>query len=162
MRVRVYDLHLPEADKKQVASTPIVRGSTPLLSCTIRHGNNVTRHRVASTIRHIHPQRFAPIPFVILLHRTGLVWNAVDMFSRRRKSNSRCTSAGRVTAKLLLSFLALSASPVASAGSSRQDAQLVLPIEAAPIPPLILEPPKPAEQTFVSGILSCLSFFLLR
>ncbi|KAK4455882.1 autophagy protein atg15 [Podospora aff. communis PSN243] len=70
------------------------------------------------------------------------------MFSRRRKADSRCTSAGRVTAKLLLSFLALSASPVASAGSLRQDAQLAIPIEAAPMPPLILEPPKPTEQTF--------------
>ncbi|KAK0646329.1 autophagy protein atg15 [Cercophora newfieldiana] len=70
------------------------------------------------------------------------------MFSRRRKADSTCTSAGRVTAKLLLSFLALSASPVAAAGSSRQDAQLAIPIDVAPIPPLIPEPPKPVDHTF--------------
>jgi len=61
-----------------------------------------------------------------------------------------CTSSGRVTAKLLLSFLALSAAPVAGAGGPRQDAQLVIPIEAAPLPPLIPEAPRPAEHTFVS------------
>ncbi|KAK3375500.1 Alpha/Beta hydrolase protein [Podospora didyma] len=63
------------------------------------------------------------------------------MFSRRK-----CTSTGRVTARLL-SFLALSAS-VSAAGNNRPDTQIVLPINISPIPPLILEAPRPAEHTF--------------
>ncbi|KAH6850383.1 Alpha/Beta hydrolase protein [Chaetomium sp. MPI-CAGE-AT-0009] len=70
------------------------------------------------------------------------------MFPKRREASSTCSSTGRVTARLLLSFLALSASPVAAAGNSKPDAQLVLPIEVAPIAPLIPEPPAPAEHTF--------------
>ncbi|KAK5664376.1 hypothetical protein OQA88_599 [Cercophora sp. LCS_1] len=70
------------------------------------------------------------------------------MFSRRRKAGSTCTSTARVTAQLLLSFLALSASPVAAVANTRQDAQLVIPIDAGPIPPLIPEPPTPAEHVF--------------
>ena len=68
-----------------------------------------------------------------------------------------CSSTGRVTARLLLSFLALSASPIAAAANTKQDAQLVLPIEVAPIAPLIPEPPAPAEHIFVScSVLSAL------
>jgi lipase ATG15 len=72
------------------------------------------------------------------------------MLAKRKEEGARCTSAGRVTAQLLLSFLALSASPLAAAGHARSDAQLVLPIDASPIAPLIPEPPAPAEHTFVS------------
>ncbi|KAL2261904.1 hypothetical protein VTK26DRAFT_3028 [Humicola hyalothermophila] len=70
------------------------------------------------------------------------------MFLRRKEASATCTSAGRVTAQLLLSFLALSASPISAAADSRPDAQFILPIEAAPIAPLIPEPPAPAEHTF--------------
>ncbi|KAK3296163.1 autophagy protein atg15 [Chaetomium fimeti] len=70
------------------------------------------------------------------------------MFPKRREAGSTCSSTGRVTARLLLSFLALSASPIAAASNPKQDAQLVLPIEVAPIAPLIPEPPAPAEHTF--------------
>ncbi|KAK4033190.1 autophagy protein atg15 [Parachaetomium inaequale] len=70
------------------------------------------------------------------------------MLPKRREAGATCSSAGRVTAQLLLSFLALSASPLAAAANARSDTQLVLPIEAAPIAPLIPEPPAPAEHTF--------------
>ncbi|KAH6624393.1 autophagy protein atg15 [Chaetomium sp. MPI-SDFR-AT-0129] len=70
------------------------------------------------------------------------------MLPKRRETSARCTSTGRVTAKLLLSFLALSAAPVAAVDHGGSDAQFVLPIEAAPIAPLIPEPPAPAEHTF--------------
>ena len=77
---------------------------------------------------------------------------APGMLPRRKGAGATCTSAGRVTAQLLLSFLALSASPLAAAaGTSRADAQLVIPIDAGPIAPLIPEPPAPAEHTFVSN-----------
>ena len=71
---------------------------------------------------------------------------------REGRGATPCTSAGRVTAHLLLSFLALSASPLAAAaaGDARAGAQLVLPIEASPIAPLVPEPPPPAEHSFVS------------
>ncbi|KAK3380265.1 Alpha/Beta hydrolase protein [Lasiosphaeria ovina] len=62
------------------------------------------------------------------------------MFSRRK-----CTSAGRVTAHLLLSFLALGASV---AGNTAPDTQLVIPIDVSPLPPLIPEPSKRGEHTF--------------
>ncbi len=72
---------------------------------------------------------------------------------REGRGVTPCTSAGRVTAHLLLSFLALSASPfaAAAAGDARAGAQLVLPIEASPIAPLVPEPPPPAEHSFVSS-----------
>ncbi|KAI0128559.1 Alpha/Beta hydrolase protein [Xylariales sp. AK1849] len=68
------------------------------------------------------------------------------MVSRRKRPASTCTSAGRVTAQLLLSFLAISAPP-ANATRPDQPAQAV--IGDSPIfPPLIPEPPQPAEHTF--------------
>ncbi|KAK3301947.1 autophagy protein atg15 [Chaetomium strumarium] len=70
------------------------------------------------------------------------------MLPRRKQAGATCTSAGRVTAQLLLSFLALSATPISAAGNTRSDAQFVLPIDASPIAPLIPEPPAPAEHTF--------------
>ncbi|AEO69483.1 autophagy protein atg15 [Thermothielavioides terrestris NRRL 8126] len=70
------------------------------------------------------------------------------MSPKRRQANAVCSSAGRVTAHLLLSFLALSASPISAAGNARQEAQLVLPVESSPITPLIPEPPGPAEHLF--------------
>ncbi|KAH8894952.1 alpha/beta-hydrolase [Thozetella sp. PMI_491] len=66
------------------------------------------------------------------------------MFSRRRGGNTRCPSAGRVTTHLLLSFIALAASAAASGAG----AQAVLPIDASPLPPLVPEPPGPAEHVF--------------
>jgi hypothetical protein len=82
---------------------------------------------------------------------------APGMVPRRREAGATCSAAGRVTAQLLLSFLALSASPIAAAGNAGQDAQIVIPIDASPIAPLIPEPPAPAEHTFVSCLVtSCL------
>ncbi|KAL2021030.1 hypothetical protein VTK56DRAFT_7685 [Thermocarpiscus australiensis] len=70
------------------------------------------------------------------------------MSSRRKKASATCTTAGRVTAQLLLAFLALSASPISASGNVEADAQFVLPIEAAPVAPLVPEPPTPAEHRF--------------
>lgn len=64
----------------------------------------------------------------------------------RRKRPTSCNSAGRVTAaQLLLSFLALSSPTVVAYD---QNAQIVL--DGSPIitPPMIAEPPQPAEHTF--------------
>src|SRR4051812_16694072 len=71
------------------------------------------------------------------------------MAMRRR---NRCTSAGRVTAKLLLSFLAAAATPVHAAVGNRADGQAVLPLTTSPILPLPNpEPPAPAEHVFVGS-----------
>ncbi|KAI1335543.1 Alpha/Beta hydrolase protein [Xylariaceae sp. FL0016] len=65
------------------------------------------------------------------------------MIPRRKRPGSACNSAGRVTAQLLLSFLAISASPAAATIASS---------EAFPpdpiLSPLVPEPPQPAEHTF--------------
>ncbi|KAH9900626.1 Alpha/Beta hydrolase protein [Xylariomycetidae sp. FL2044] len=62
----------------------------------------------------------------------------------RKRPVSTCTSAGRVTAQLLLSFLALSATPTAASLSDRG-----VFLEDSPIlSPLVPEPPQPAEHTF--------------
>ncbi|KAI1867063.1 hypothetical protein JX265_007639 [Neoarthrinium moseri] len=69
------------------------------------------------------------------------------MVSRPQRSRPTCTSAGRVTAQLLLSFLAISPSPALALQSQHQQAQLVL--DDSPIlSPLVPEPPQPAEHTF--------------
>ncbi|KXX81094.1 putative lipase atg15 [Madurella mycetomatis] len=70
------------------------------------------------------------------------------MLLRRKEASATCTSAGRVTAQLLLSFLALSASPISAAANARHGAQVSLPHEPALVIPLIPEPPAPAEHTF--------------
>ncbi|KAL2181866.1 Alpha/Beta hydrolase protein [Thermothelomyces heterothallicus CBS 202.75] len=70
------------------------------------------------------------------------------MFPKRREAGAACTSAGLVTARLLLSFLALPTFPVAAAGHAPSDTQLPLAIEVGPVAPLIPEPPAPAEHTF--------------
>ncbi|KAL2172758.1 hypothetical protein VTG60DRAFT_2577 [Thermothelomyces hinnuleus] len=70
------------------------------------------------------------------------------MFPKRREAGAACTSAGLVTARLLLSFLALPTFPVAAAGHAPSDSQLPLAIEVGPVAPLIPEPPAPAEHTF--------------
>ncbi|KAK4106866.1 autophagy protein atg15 [Parathielavia hyrcaniae] len=72
------------------------------------------------------------------------------MLPRRREAGATCSAACRVAAQLLLSFLALaaSASTVAAAGNAAPNAQLALPIDASPIPPLLPEPLAPAEHTF--------------
>ncbi|TRX91386.1 hypothetical protein FHL15_007808 [Xylaria flabelliformis] len=64
--------------------------------------------------------------------------------NRRRSASIICGSAGRVTANLLLSFLALSASPAAASISSSDSIFEDSPILA----PLVPEPPAPAEHTF--------------
>ncbi|KAI4596354.1 putative lipase atg15 [Pestalotiopsis sp. 9143b] len=62
-----------------------------------------------------------------------------------RRKRPTCNSAGRVTAaQLLLSFLALSSSAVAN----DQNAQVVLGGSPIITPPMIAEPPQPAEHTF--------------
>ncbi|KAK8115082.1 hypothetical protein PG999_007151 [Apiospora kogelbergensis] len=64
----------------------------------------------------------------------------------RHQRPSTCASAGRVTAQLLLSFLAFSSSPV---NASRFDDQGQVVLSNSPIlAPLIPEPPQPADHTF--------------
>jgi lipase ATG15 len=72
------------------------------------------------------------------------------MFFRRRKDSGGCSSAGRVTAKLLLSFLAVSATPTHAAVNKQANQQAVLPYDPVPLAPLNPEPPSPAEHVFVS------------
>ncbi|TLS22869.1 uncharacterized protein PpBr36_06068 [Pyricularia pennisetigena] len=68
----------------------------------------------------------------------------------RRNSSNRCTSAGRITAQLLLSFLAFSVAPTAASAPHDNNAheQFVLPLPQAPLGPLKPEPPAPAGHTF--------------
>ncbi|KAI1375906.1 alpha/beta-hydrolase [Hypoxylon crocopeplum] len=66
------------------------------------------------------------------------------MGSRRKRPASTCNSAGRVTAQVLLSFLAISASPTAA---SIHNSEALLP-NSPLLTPLIPEPPQPAEHTF--------------
>ncbi|KAK4226682.1 autophagy protein atg15 [Podospora fimiseda] len=71
--------------------------------------------------------------------------------NKRDDASATCTSAGRVTVKSLLVSLLVAANPIFAANNhQRQDAQYVLPIDAHnPItPPLLAEPPKPAEHVF--------------
>lgn len=79
--------------------------------------------------------------------------HSFSMFTsgKRKVDAFSCTSAARVTARLALSFLALSTTtPVVNAFSyDEPNAQIVIPIEARPIQPLIPEPPAPAEHKFV-------------
>lgn len=87
----------------------------------------------------------------------GPLDDAPTMFSRRPTTSprpARCTSksTASITTGLLLSLLALSAAPAVATGHTRQDAQVVFPIEVSPlIPPLLPEPPAPAQHTFVSA-----------
>ncbi|KAI0481739.1 Alpha/Beta hydrolase protein [Xylaria cf. heliscus] len=64
--------------------------------------------------------------------------------NRRRTALTTCDSVGRVTANLLLSFLALSASPTVASVSNSDSIFDDSPILA----PLVPEPPAPAEHTF--------------
>ncbi|KAI0392570.1 Alpha/Beta hydrolase protein [Xylariaceae sp. FL0594] len=66
------------------------------------------------------------------------------MILRRKRSDSTCDSAGRLTSTLLLSFLALSASPAAA---SLSNSDSIFP-ESPILTPLVPEPPPPAEHTF--------------
>ncbi|KAI1107238.1 alpha/beta-hydrolase [Jackrogersella minutella] len=66
------------------------------------------------------------------------------MVARRKRPASTCHSAGRVTARLLLSFLAVSASP---AVANLQNSGAIFP-NSPILTPLIPEPPQPAEHTF--------------
>ena len=70
---------------------------------------------------------------------------------RKARGGDTCTSAGRVTAQLLLSFLAFSPTPVDAARSPRSDEQAVLPFQPDFFNPSP-EPPSPAEHVFVSPI----------
>ncbi|KAI0873077.1 Alpha/Beta hydrolase protein [Hypoxylon argillaceum] len=66
------------------------------------------------------------------------------ILNRRRSASTTCDSAGRLTANLLLSFLALSASPAVASVSNSDSIFPDSPILA----PLVPEPPAPAEHTF--------------
>ncbi|CAJ2507002.1 Uu.00g081880.m01.CDS01 [Anthostomella pinea] len=66
------------------------------------------------------------------------------MILRRKRPASICNSAGRVTAQLLLSFLAVSASPAAATFAN---ADPIFP-EVPGLSPLLPEPQQPAEHTF--------------
>ncbi|KAI5926391.1 Alpha/Beta hydrolase protein [Camillea tinctor] len=72
------------------------------------------------------------------------------MTPRRKRHDPNCNSAGRVTARLLLSFLAVSASPAAatiSNANSNPNSDYLFPDNPV-LAPLIPEPPQPAEHTF--------------
>ncbi|CAK7202424.1 Putative lipase atg15 [Sporothrix eucalyptigena] len=72
-----------------------------------------------------------------------------QQYPSRGKSKSQCTSAGRVTAQLLLSFLAFSTTSLAASTGGRASEQLVLPIPpAGHVPALAPEPPAPADHVF--------------
>ena len=113
----------------------------------------------------------AHAPAFCILTIANSVTVSFSMITRKRRTDSRCSSAGRVTASLLLSFIALSASASANAAghniqhmpnsnnihsnnnnnnnnNNRIDSQIVLPIDV--LQPLIPEPPSPAEHLFVS------------
>ncbi|KAI1173747.1 Alpha/Beta hydrolase protein [Nemania sp. FL0916] len=64
--------------------------------------------------------------------------------ARRRRTSTTCDSAGRVTANILLSVLALSTTPAIASASSPDAFFSDSPILA----PLVPEPPAPAEHTF--------------
>lgn len=74
------------------------------------------------------------------------------MILRRKAKNtseSKCTSAGRVTANLLLSFLTLAPATAHAAANSPSYEQAVLPLKPDFFNPAP-EPPPPAEHVFVS------------
>ncbi len=71
------------------------------------------------------------------------------MILRRKRSNIGCLAAGRVTAQLLLSFLAVSATAANAAG--REEAEIPLP-KGPILAPLVPEAPAPAEHIFVSAV----------
>ncbi|KUI60738.1 Putative lipase atg15 [Cytospora mali] len=66
---------------------------------------------------------------------------------RKTRGGDTCTSAGRVTAQLLLSFLAFSPSPADAARNSRSNEQAILQIQPDFFNPSP-EPPSPAEHVF--------------
>ncbi|KAI0022005.1 Alpha/Beta hydrolase protein [Xylariomycetidae sp. FL0641] len=74
---------------------------------------------------------------------TGLNIAAI-MAPRRQRLATSCNSAGRVTANLLLSFLAISASPALATFANAEPGFPNSPL----LDPLIPEPPQPAEHTF--------------
>lgn len=71
---------------------------------------------------------------------------------RKSKADDTCTSAGRVTAHLLLSFLTLSPTSVYANRDARSNEQAILPFEPEFFNPTP-EPPVPAEHVFVSALL---------
>ena len=69
---------------------------------------------------------------------------------RKAQSGKTCSSAGRVTSQVLLSFLALAASPVTRASNVRSNDEALLPLPPSSLFVPTPEPPPPAEHTFVS------------
>ncbi|KAI1312101.1 Alpha/Beta hydrolase protein [Xylaria venustula] len=67
------------------------------------------------------------------------------ILNRRRSTSTTCDSAGRTTANLLLSFLALSTASPAAASIYNTDSILS---DSPILAPLVPEPPPPAEHTF--------------
>lgn len=76
---------------------------------------------------------------------------AIMILRRRAAGGDTCTSAGRVTAHLLLSFLAFSPPSAHAASQPRADDQAVLQLHPDYFNPAP-EPPAPAEHTFVSHL----------
>ncbi|KAI1824435.1 Alpha/Beta hydrolase protein [Xylaria intraflava] len=70
------------------------------------------------------------------------------ILKRRRPVSKSCDSAGRVTTNLLLSFLALSASPTAASTSASDSISESIFPDSPILTPLVPEPPPPAEHTF--------------
>ncbi|EOO02228.1 putative autophagy protein atg15 protein [Phaeoacremonium minimum UCRPA7] len=67
---------------------------------------------------------------------------------RKAQSGKTCSSAGRVTSQVLLSFLALAASPVTGASNVRSNDEALLPLPPSSLFVPTPEPPPPAEHTF--------------
>ncbi|KAI0527928.1 Alpha/Beta hydrolase protein [Xylaria bambusicola] len=65
--------------------------------------------------------------------------------SRRRSTSTTCDSAGRITANLVLSFLAISAASPAAASIYNTDSIFS---DTPILGPLVPEPPSPADHTF--------------
>lgn len=90
------------------------------------------------------------IPLLRNSHYLPAAQHIITMIIRRRAAGGdTCTSAGRVTAHLLLSFLAFSPSSTSAASQPRADDQAVLQLHPDYFQPAP-EPPVPAEHTFVS------------
>lgn len=114
----------------------------------------LSRHRISTSTLHLRLYRH-PLSFLIpsaLTSSTSLLSSLTmsQQYPSRGKSKPRCTSAGRVTAQVLLSFLAFSTTSLASIPDGRASEQLVLPLPpAGHVPALSPEPPAPADHVFV-------------
>lgn len=88
---------------------------------------------------------------LILLRASVEQGRRLNMILRRKaQSGNSCSSAGRVTSQIILSFLALAASPVSAASNARSNDEALVPLPPSSLFVPTPEPPPPAEHTFVS------------